>query len=100
MMQITYQKNNGCIFQRYRSTELPYKIGDITSMGWKVLNVEYEYNNRYYTQSEFNKLVHKSRKDFLKNKEKRELFIKEIKAFFYYFISAIVISFLKSFLGI
>lgn len=99
-MQITYQKRDGCIFQRYRNSMIPYKIGDTTSMGWKVLNIEYEYNNKYYTQSEFNKLVHKSRENSLKKKEKKELFIREIKTFLYYFIAVIVISFLKTFLGI
>lgn len=99
-MQITYQKNDGCIFQRYRNTALPYKIGDTTSMGWKVLNIEYEYNNKYYAQSEFNKLIHKSRNKSLKKQAKKELFIREMKTFSYYFISVIIISFLKTFLGI
>ena len=99
-MQITYQKRDGCIFQRYRNTMIPYKIGDTTSMGWKVLNIEYEYNNKYYTQSEFNKLVHKDRERSLKKRQSFNIFIKEIKTFFYYFIAVIVISFLKTFLGI
>lgn len=37
-MQITYQKKDGSVMQRFRNTILPYKIGDTTSMGWKVLN--------------------------------------------------------------
>lgn len=100
MLQITYQKKDGCIFQRYRNTSLPYKIGDITSMGWKVLNIEYEYHNKYYTESEFNKLVLKNKENFFKKKEKKEHFIKEIKIFFHYFISIIMIFLLKKIFGI
>ena len=47
MIQITYQKKDGSIIQKYRNTSLPYKIGDTTSMNWKVLNIEYEQKIRF-----------------------------------------------------
>ena len=68
MIQITYQKRNGNILYRLRKTMLPYRIGDITSMGWKVLNIEYEYKNKYYSYYEYNKLIHKFR---IRNQKKK-----------------------------
>lgn len=99
-MQITYQKKDGCIIQRLRNTMLPYKIGDTTSMGWKVLNIEYEYNNKYYSENEFNKLIHKCKQDSLKKRHTIELCMGEFKKFMYYFIAAVIINFLKLMLGI
>ena len=58
-MQITYQKKNGCIIQKLRKTMLPYKIGDSTSMGWKVINIEFEYNNKFYSSYDYNMLIRK-----------------------------------------
>ena len=99
-MQITYQKNDGSIFQRYRNTELPYKIGDITSMGWKVLNIEYEYKNNYYPENEYNVLLNKKKQKLIKKKETKETFLREFKTFMYYCIALEVINLLKFILGI
>lgn len=95
MIQITYQKNDGCIFQKHRNTILPYKIGDTTSMGWKVLNIEYEYNNKYYPEYEYNVLVYKNRQISNKKKQIIELCKKEIKNFSYCIVVVLVINFLK-----
>lgn len=99
-MQITYQKKDGCIFQKYRTTTLPYKIGETTSMGWKVLNIEYEYNNQYYSESEFNKLMHKCKQESIKRIQTREVCINEFKKFMYYFIAVLLINFFKMLIGI
>ena len=98
-MQITYQKNDGCVFQRYRNTILPYKIGETTSMGWKVLNIKYEYNNKYYSENEFNKLIQKSKNNFLKKRQNQKQAIEELKKFMYYFGAMLIINFLKMLLG-
>ena len=66
MIQVTYQKRDGNIIHRPRNTILPYKVGDTTSMGWKVLNIEYEYKNKYYPEYEYNVLIAKNRKKLLK----------------------------------
>lgn len=95
MIQITYKKNDGCIMQRYRNTILPYKIGDTTSMGWKVLNIEYEYKNKYYPEHEYNMLIYKDRKLLIKKRQTIELFKKEIKNLSYCIIVVLVINFLK-----
>lgn len=100
MMQITYQKQNGCILKRLRTTELPYKIGEITSMGWKVLNIEYEYNNKFYSEYNYNKLLNKAKKASIKRKKTIELCTREFKTFLYYFIAVLVINLLKMLIGI
>ena len=56
---ITYQKRNGEIFQRTRNTYCPYRIGDITSMGWVVMDIKYKWGNRYYSSEDYSKLVNK-----------------------------------------
>lgn len=99
-MQITYQKSNGCIIQRQRNTALPYKIGDTTSMGWKVLNIEYEYNNKFYPEYKYNILIHKYKQSSIKKKHILELITREFKTFIYYFIALILLNLLKMLIGI
>ena len=74
-MQITYQKRNGCIIQRFRNTMLPYNNGDETSMGWKVLNIEYEYNGKYYPEYQYNMLIQKSKQRFIIKKQIKTKYI-------------------------
>lgn len=59
-MKITYQKRNGEIIERTRTTGLPYRIGDTTSMGWKVLDIQYLYNGKYYHSGEYEEKVNKA----------------------------------------
>ena len=59
MTQITYQKRNGEIFNRYRTTYVTYRVGETTSMGWKVLDIKYKYGDKYYTSVEYDRLVDK-----------------------------------------
>lgn len=99
-MQITYQKNNGCIIYRKRNTPLQYKIGDTTSMGWKVLNIEYEYNNKFYPEYKYNILIHKYKQSSIKKKHILELITREFKTFIYYFIALILLNLLKMLIGI
>lgn len=99
-MQVTYQKSNGCIIQRTRNTIVPYKIGETTSMGWKVLNIEYEYKNKFYPEYKYNMLIQKDRKTFIKKKQNKDLYMKEIRKLFYYLIVVILVSVLRKLLGI
>ena len=98
-MQITYQKRDGNIIQRYRNTVLPYKIGEETSMGWKVLNIEYEYKNKYYPEYEYNMLIHKKKQTCIKRQLAREVYIKELKNLLYCIIAVLVINFIKALIG-
>ena len=59
-MKITYQKKNGEIIERTRTTGLPYRIGETTSMGWKVLDIQYLYNGKYYHSGEYEEKVNKA----------------------------------------
>lgn len=54
---ITYQKANGDILLRPRKAIYNMKIGDTTSMGWKVLNIHYLYEGNYYTYLDYCKAV-------------------------------------------
>lgn len=60
MIQMTYQKKNGEIIRRTISSFSPYRIGDTNSYGWKVIDIKYNYNNKYYPKSEYDALVYKS----------------------------------------
>ena len=99
MVQVTYQKKDGCIIQRLRNTMLPYKIGETTSMGWKVLDIEYEYKNKYYPEYKYNMLMQKDKQAFVKKQQTVESFVKEVKTFVYYLIAISIISFLKTMFG-
>lgn len=97
VMQITYQKQDGCIFQRQRNTTLPYRIGETTSMGWKVLSIEYKFKDKYYPENKYNMLIQKEKKSSVKKKQTIELFRRELKTLIYSLISIIL---LKLMLGI
>ena len=99
-MQITYQKRNGCIFQRLRETALPYKIGEETSMGWKVLNIEYEYNNEFYSEHDYYKMIQKRKDKLIKRKHIEDTLKKELKSFLYSFIVVIILYTLKTLFNI
>ena len=100
MVQVTYQKNDGCIIQKFRKTLPPYKIGDTTSMGWKLLNVEYEYKDKYYSAHDYNMLMAKSRNAAIRKKQTIDVLTKEVKTFVYYFVILAIINYLKILLGI
>ena len=95
MIQITYQKRDGSIFQRFRNTTLPYKIGDETSMGWKVLNIEYEYNNKYYSYYQYNMLINKRKQRYLIKKRIKEICLKNIITLLYYILGYIILYYIK-----
>lgn len=99
-MQVTYQKRDGTTIKRNRNTMLPYKIGETTSMGWKVLNIEYEYNGEFYSEYKHNMLVNQTKQNVLKRKQRVDQFTKEFKTFLYYFIAVILVNFLRILMGI
>lgn len=45
---ITYKKSNGDIIYRGRQSLPEAQIGEETSMGWKVMDIHYEYDGNYY----------------------------------------------------
>lgn len=65
---IIYQKSDGTIFVRTYKYDQGRKVGDETSMGWKVLNVLYECDGNYYQHNEY--LSIKMRKARKRNNKK------------------------------
>lgn len=70
MIQMTYQKSNGDIILR-EVLYSRFKIGETTSMGWKVVDIKYKYKGKYYSRSEYDRLLDKEMK-----KDKQIMFIK------------------------
>ena len=69
MYQVTYQKANGEIFYRIRNTLPRYRIGEETSMGWKLLDVKYGIYNEYYSFIDYKRIMRsKKKKTILKLK--------------------------------
>lgn len=59
---IIYQKENGKMMYRAIKHKPTYKVGDITSMGWKVLDIKRLLDGKCYSRFEFNnKLRHKKK---------------------------------------
>ena len=57
MIEMTYEKANGQIIRRIRNTYPDYRIGDRTSMGWKVVDIRYLYKKKYYHKDEYDNKV-------------------------------------------
>lgn len=60
MIQVTYQKRNGDIIQRLINTYTPYRIGETTRQGWKIIEKKYWYKGRFYSTSDYDMLLHKA----------------------------------------
>lgn len=99
-MQITYQKRDGSIIQKFRKTMLPYQIGDETGMGWKVLNIEYEYNNKYYPKYQYESLMQKRLQRLYQKKHFKEVCIKYFKSLLYNIIMLLILYYIKIRIGI
>lgn len=91
-MKVTYQKRDGSILERYRNTAPPYRIGDYTSMGWKLLNIEYCYKDKLYTEIEYYKMIEKRKQNYLKKKQIIEIIVKHIISLLYYIIGLLIIN--------
>ena len=99
-MQITYQKRNGTVIKRLRNTILPYNVGDTTSMGWKVLNIEYEYKNKYYPEYEYRNLIYQSNQRYIRRKQIKEHIIEKSKSLLYNLIMILILYYIKIRIGI
>lgn len=86
MMQITYQKRDGTTMKRLRNTMLPYSVGDTTSMGWKVINIEFEYNNKLYSEHDYGRIIQTNKRKYIRRKQTKELITKELKTILYYIL--------------
>lgn len=60
---ITFQKKNGDIIMRPRLDKFGLKIGDVTSMGWKVIDIHYQYEDgNYYHELDYRYKLDEARK--------------------------------------
>lgn len=100
MMQITYQKRDGTTMKRLRNTMLPYSVGDTTSMGWKVINIEYEYKNKYYPEYEFRNLIYQSKKKLIRKQQIKEQIMEKTKSLLYNFIMILILYYIKIRMGL
>lgn len=71
MTQIVYQKSNGEIIKRKLISYHTYRVGDINSYGWKVIEVLYNYRGKYYSKNDYYSILEK--------KEKKDKLIMKIK---------------------
>ena len=94
MIQVTYQKKDGTILNRIRNTSLNYNIGDITSMGWKILDIEYNYNGKYYSKYDYDKMMMNDKKKQQRIKRLKFNFKKSIITLLNYLIGLIIINFI------
>ena len=74
MFLITYKKRNGELIYRKRMS-LPGNIGQTTSMGWLIQDINYFYNGKYYSASDYYKLMNKHH-NIVKSYRKLKEFIK------------------------
>ena len=51
---IIYKQKNGNLLYRACKTIPRYEVGEITSMGWKVVDIKRLYNGKCYSRYEFN----------------------------------------------
>lgn len=56
--RVMWQKKNGDIIQRNVQWN-DYKIGDVNSYGWIVVDVKYYYKNNFYSFDKYEQLVNK-----------------------------------------
>lgn len=52
--KVIYQKGNGEVFERLRVTLPIQKVGEYTSMGWRILDIQYYCQYRWYSTTEYN----------------------------------------------
>ena len=62
MTQVIYQKANGDIIKRKMITYHTYRVGDVNSYGWKVIEVLYNYKGKYYSKNDYDSILYRKRK--------------------------------------
>lgn len=60
---ITYQKQNGEILIRPCKFDYGKRVGEETSMGWKIVDIHYRHNDNYYCYHDFMKMFEKEIKE-------------------------------------
>lgn len=76
---ITYQKSNGEIFIRPCKFDYGKRVGDETSMGWKILDIHYKHNDNYYCYTDFMRIFRDEMEKEIKEKRRKKLIKYAIK---------------------
>ena len=64
MIKVIYKKSNGDIIERIRNTLPTHSIGEYTSMGWLILDIQYFIGNNYYDYWTYKKILNKKIKKY------------------------------------
>lgn len=73
MYLIVYETNKKTLY-RLRSTFPLYDIGDVTSMSWKVLDIQIFYKDSFYTMETIHSLIYYRKiKEYKKEKRKNKI---------------------------
>ena len=68
---ITFQKSNGDIIMRPRFGTYGLQIGDETSMGWKVIDIHYQfYDGNYYHENDYNRKLREKKQEKISIKKR------------------------------
>ena len=59
---IIYKKSNDDIIYRTTKNRPMYRKGEITSMGWQVLDIQYLYKGNAYSYLQYEKIINKRKK--------------------------------------
>lgn len=76
---ITYQKGNGEVFIRPCKFDYGKRVGDETSMGWKILDIHYKHKDNYYCYEDFMRMFKEGIEKELKEKRRKKLIKYAIK---------------------
>ena len=79
---------------------LAYRIGETTSMGWKVINIEFRHNNKFYSEREFYRIIQNRKQKFIKKQQIKTSFLNGTKSLFYNLIGISILYFIKIMIGI
>lgn len=54
---VVYQKYNGDLIYRYNKIKPNYKKGDTTSMGWKVVDIQYMHKGKIMNSNRYSAVI-------------------------------------------
>lgn len=91
MVKVTWQKKNGEIIERNERYIAFYKIGQENAWGWKVINIQKLYKNKYIPADEYDRLVERKWRIERKIKNFINTFLKLYRELGYTLILIIII---------
>lgn len=97
MKQITYQKRNGELIQRtIGGGYSPYRVGDVNSYGWKIVDIKFRYNNKWLSSKEYDFVLNRDWKRAKRINKFRHTFYSVYKELAYCVALMILIKFLEA----